>query len=96
MSNEFFQEALAKVPAHTRIFIKKYTDIVDRIHELMEEKGYLQEDLAGLLGKKESEINKWLSGEHDLSLRTIASLEEALGEEIVVVTERKGQVSPKT
>ncbi len=97
MRNKLFQEAQEQVPEHTHVFIKKYTDIVDRIYDLMEEKGYLQKDLANLLDKRESEISKWLKGDHNLTLRTIAKLEVALGEEIIGVPKRveKDFISPK-
>lgn len=89
MRNKLFQEALEQVPEHTRVFVRKYTDIIDRIYDLMEEKGYLQKDLASLLGKQESEISRWLKGGHNLTLRTIAKLEVALGEEIISVPHKK-------
>ena len=34
--------------------------IVDRIHEILTEKGMMQKDLAVQLGKKEAEISKWM------------------------------------
>lgn len=42
-----------------------------------------QKDLARLMRKNESEISKWLSGTHNFTLRTIASISEALGEDIL-------------
>lgn len=89
MRNKLFQEILEQAPEHSRVFIRKYTDIIDRIYDLMAEKGYLQKDLAKLLDKSESEISKWLKGEHNLTLRTIAKLEVALGEEIISIPQKK-------
>lgn len=37
-----------------------------------------QKDLANLLGKKESEISKWMTGTHNFTLRSIAKIEKAL------------------
>jgi hypothetical protein len=89
MKNKPFQEAFEQVPEHTRVFVRKYTNIIDRIYDLMEEKGYLQKDLARLLGRQESEISKWLIGGHNLRLRTIANPQVALGEEIISVPHKK-------
>jgi transcriptional regulator with XRE-family HTH domain len=86
------QEALQQVPEHTRVFVRKYTDIIDRIYDLMEERGFLQKDLANMLDKRESEISKWLKGDHNLTLRTIAKLEVALGGEIIFVPQKKENV----
>lgn len=75
-------------PEDVRIFVRQYTDIVIRINELLRAKGYTQKDLAIKLKKKPSEINKWLKGNHNLTLKTIAKLEAELGEP-VIYTSRK-------
>jgi transcriptional regulator with XRE-family HTH domain len=58
---------------------------VIRINELIKAKGYTQKDLAEKLNKRPSEINKWLKGNHNLTLKTIAKLEAQLGEPIIYV-----------
>jgi len=35
------------------------------------------------LNKSNAEISKWLSGQHNLTVKSIAKIEEALGEEII-------------
>lgn len=89
MRNKLFQEALDQAPEHSRLFVRKYTDIIDRIYDLMEEKGIFQKDLADRLGEQEAEVSQWLKGECNLTLRTIAKLEVALGEEIITVPKRE-------
>ncbi len=59
--------------------------IVDRIHDILESKGLKQKDLANLLGKKESEISRWMRGTHNFTIDTIASIEESLGEAILQI-----------
>jgi len=66
-----------------RIFVHLYTDIVVRINEILQEKGYTQKDLAAKMNKKPSEINKWLKGNHNLTLKTLAKLEAELGEPLI-------------
>jgi transcriptional regulator with XRE-family HTH domain len=41
------------------------------------------------MGKSESEISKWLTGLHNLELRTIYKIEAVLGEDIIEVKEAK-------
>ncbi|HET7114914.1 MAG TPA: helix-turn-helix transcriptional regulator [Hanamia sp.] len=72
-----------ETPEDVRIFVRQYTDIVVRINEIMETKGYTQKDLAEKMKKKPSEINKWLKGNHNLTLKTLAKLEAELGEPII-------------
>jgi len=89
MRSKVAQRLEQKVPADTKIFIAKYADIVVRINELIREKGYSQKNLAENLGKKPSEISKWLNGEHNFTLRSLAKLEAELGEEIINVPQRR-------
>ena len=35
------------------------------------------------MNKKPSEINKWVKGNHNLTLKTLAKLEAELGEQII-------------
>lgn len=59
--------------------------IVDRIHSILEEKGLKQKDLANMLGKKESEISKWMRGTHNFTIETISSIENVLNVSILQV-----------
>lgn len=76
---------MAKMPEDVKIFVDKYADIVVRINQLLKEKGYSQKDLAEKLDKRPSEISKWLNGDHNFTLRSIAKLEAELGETILYV-----------
>ncbi len=58
--------------------------IVDRIHAILTSKGLKQKDLADLLGKKEAEISKWMRGTHNFTIETLASIEDVLGEPVLV------------
>jgi transcriptional regulator with XRE-family HTH domain len=94
MRSKFAKKILAETPEEVRIFVRQYTDIVLRIHELMQLKGFNQKDLAGSMNKKPSEINKWLKGNHNLTLKTIAKLEAELDGSIIYVASSKGRKQP--
>ncbi len=74
---------------HVNPEIRKSIDlsfqIVDRIHEVLEEKGLRQKDLAAMLGKSEAEISKWMRGTHNFTIDTLVSIETALGAPILQV-----------
>jgi len=74
-----------ETPEEVRIFVRQYTDIVVRVNELLRQKGYTQKELAERMNKNPSEINKWLKGNHNLTLETIAKLEAELGAPIIEV-----------
>ena len=85
MKSKIAAEILRTTPKDTRIFVRMYGDITERIHTLMEQKGLTQKELALRMGKSPSEINKWLKNPHNYTLRTLAKLQEVLGEPIINV-----------
>lgn len=85
MRSNVAKKIQAETPEEVRIFVRRYTDIVIRINEIMKQKGYTQKKLALQMNKKPSEINKWLKGNHNLTLKTIAKLEAELGEPIIFI-----------
>lgn len=85
MRNESARRLLEKTPPETRQFVRKYADIVVRINQLLREKGWTQAALAEKMGKKPSEISRWLNGEHNLTLLSLSKLEVELGGDIIVI-----------
>jgi len=61
-------------------------EIANRIYMLMEERGMTQRDLARALGKTETEVSRWLSGTHNLTIATIAKLAVVFGDNIITTT----------
>jgi transcriptional regulator with XRE-family HTH domain len=82
-----------ETPEEVRIFVRQYTDIVLRINQILQAKGYTQKDLAEKMNKKPSEINKWLKGNHNLTLKTLAKLEAQLGEPIISISTKRFRAS---
>jgi transcriptional regulator with XRE-family HTH domain len=95
MRSKVVKKILSETPEELKIFVRQYTDIVVRIQELMQLNALTQKDLAVKMNKKPSEINKWLKGNHNLTLKTIAKLEAELGDSIIyaVSPKRKRQKS---
>jgi transcriptional regulator with XRE-family HTH domain len=85
MRSKIFQNILDNAKTEDRIFVRKYADMVVHINSILKEKNWTQKHLSEKLGKKPSEINKWLKGEHNFTLRSISKLEAELGEEILIV-----------
>jgi transcriptional regulator with XRE-family HTH domain len=89
MRSKLFQEILDETPKDVEIFVRLYADLVVRINTILKEKGLSQKALADKLDKNPSEIHKWLSGNHNFTLRSIAKLEAELGETLLEVPVRK-------
>lgn len=65
--------------------------IANRIYEIMKDKGLSQKDLAHLFGKTETEVSRWLSGTHNMTMATLAKISSALGTDIVRVTKKRNR-----
>lgn len=70
-------------------FVDASFDIADRIHEILETRGISQKELAEMLGKKESQVSKWMTGTHNFTIKTLALLEARLGVPIFKVSNEK-------
>lgn len=84
----FFEE---KGPEDIERFVDKNLDISQQVYALLKEKGMSQKDFAKALGKTDAEISKWLSGAHNLTLRSIAKMEAALDADIILTPKKAAQ-----
>ena len=80
-----FKESLEQVRPIVRKEVGYSFDIAKRINDILERKRWSQADLARATGKKTPLVCRWLSGTHNFTIRTIAEIEAALGEELISV-----------
>ncbi len=85
MRAKFLQEVIDETPKDVEIFMRWYADLTVRINRVLKEKGISQKELAESLGKKPSEISKWLTGEHNFTLRSLAKLQADLDVELIQI-----------
>lgn len=85
ITNPLFRECLSQVSAKTRAEFDLSYEIADRIDSLLKKNGITQKELAERMGKRESEISKWLTGRHNFTTKTLAGISLALGEPIISV-----------
>lgn len=69
-----FDEMLARTSLATQQEVSLEFAISNRIYELMTERGLSKLQFAQALGKRPSEVTKWLSGQHNFTIRTLALL----------------------
>ena len=91
MRSKILDELLKETPKDVEIFVDWYADLVVRVNQLMREKGISQKDLADRMDKNPSEISKWMSGEHNFTLRSLAKLQAELGAPLIEVPQRRTQ-----
>lgn len=81
--NSKFQQMVANVPKEVLTEVDLSFDIASEIDALMQERGLSKKQFADALGKKPSEVTKWLSGQHNFTIRTIAMLSSFFGKPII-------------
>ena len=90
-TNRIMDEIRSSISPEMKLQMEMSVAIANRIYEILEAKGMTQKDLARRLGKTETEVSRWLSGTHNLTLATICKISSALGEDVVTVTSTKHQ-----
>lgn len=85
MRSKVAERILENTPEDVKIFARLYAALAVKINRIIKEKGLTQKALAEKMNKKPSEIHKWLSGEHNFTLRSIAKLEAELEAPLIVV-----------
>ena len=83
--NKILEEIRATIPLEMKLQMEMSVAIANRIYDILESKGMSQKDLAILLGKTETEVSRWLSGTHNLTIATICKISSALKESILVI-----------
>lgn len=79
------EEILGPIPTDLQTEADLSFAISDRIDELMREKGFSKKQFAEALGRRPSEITKWLSGQHNFTISTLSMLGSFFGKPIVRV-----------
>ena len=80
-----FSQMLASVPANIQQEVDLEVAISNRINDLMVQRGLSKLEFAQALGKRPSEVTKWLSGQHNFTIRTLSLLSTFFGESLVHV-----------
>lgn len=87
MQQSRFRAYVEDIPPWKKRFTRKFqTDAIIQIHAVLKAKGWTQKRLAQEVGCTQSQVSRVLSGRENLTLRTIARIEAALDEDILVVS----------
>ena len=86
-------DILSNIPKGIQKEVDMFYAIAARINDILKRKGWNQANLAKAMGKKEAEVSKWLSGNHNFTISTLARIETALEEDIISVKKYRKPVS---
>lgn len=80
-----YQKMIASVPEDIKAELDLSFAISDRIDDLMQQRGLSKKQFADALGRRPSEVTKWLSGQHNFTIATLSMLSAFFGQPIVSV-----------
>ena len=79
------EEMLGPIPDRIQRETELSFQISDRIFSLMQERGLSKKQFADALGRRPCEVTKWLSGQHNFTISTLAMLSAFFGKSIITV-----------
>ena len=88
-TNAIMDEIRSTISPEMELQMELSVAIANRIYDILEAKGMSQKDFARLMGKTETEVSRWLSGTHNLTMATICKISAALNAEVVKVAEKE-------
>lgn len=80
-----YEAIVRAIPPHIKAEGDLEFAISTRIYDLMTQRGLSKAEFARAIGKRPCEITKWLSGQHNFTLATIAMLTTFFGQPIISV-----------
>ena len=88
-TNRIMDEIRCNISPEMKMQMELSVAIANRIYDILAAKNMSQKDFARTMGKTETEVSRWLSGTHNLTLSTLCKISTALGEDVVRVPQRK-------
>ena len=83
--NKIMDEIRKTIKPEIRKKVEISFDIADRIYAILKKKNITQREFAKRMGKKESEISKWLSGSHNFTIQTLVQIQTNLDDDIIEI-----------
>lgn len=78
-------ELMKELPQNVQFQSRLQIEISQRIESLMRERGLTKKQFADAMGRRPSEVTKWLSGQHNFTIASITKLSLFFGEPIIQV-----------
>lgn len=86
-ARERYRTMVAAVPEDIQAEIDLSFKISNRIAELMATRNLSRKQFAEAIGKRPCEVTKWLSGQHNFTIATLAMLSSFFGLAIISVAD---------
>ena len=84
-TERLFLKVLDETPKEVKMKVDWSFDISTAIDNALKKKGIGKKELAALTGTSPASVTRWLGGNHNFTLSTLAKISAALGEPIISV-----------
>lgn len=82
-AKEAVKNFLQETPKEFDYFIQHSMDFSIQLSNLLKTSKISQKEFAAILSKEESEVSKWMSGNHNFTLKSISKIEAALDQQLI-------------
>jgi len=91
-SSPLIKELKSRIPQTMKESINRRMSLAARIDDVLQTRGLTNQEFAFMMGKKPSEISRWLSGTHNFTTETLWEIERVLNIQLLVSSPRKEPV----
>ncbi|MDH4460180.1 MAG: helix-turn-helix transcriptional regulator [Flectobacillus sp.] len=88
-NSPLIKELKSRIPQHTKDSTERRLSLAARIDDVLQERGLTNQEFAFMMGKKPSEISRWLSGTHNFTTETLWDIERVLNIQLLVSSPKK-------
>ena len=82
---KLFHQIVDETPLELKTQLRFSDAIAEKLDRMLQKRGMSQRDLARKTCKTEAEVSRWLGGTHNFTLKTLALISVALGEDVITV-----------
>ena len=90
---KLFHQIVDETPLELKTQLRFSDAIAGKLDRMLKKRDMTQRDLARKVGKTEAEVSRWLGGTHNFTLKTLALISTALGEDLISVVNQYNMVS---
>jgi transcriptional regulator with XRE-family HTH domain len=91
-SSPLIKELKSRIPQTMKESINRRMSLAAQIDDILQARGLTNQEFAFMMGKKPSEISRWLSGTHNFTTETLWEIERVLNIQLLVSSPKKEPV----
>lgn len=92
-SSPLIKELKSRIPQNMKQSIERRMSLAARMDDVLQVRGLTNQEFAFMMGKKPSEISRWLSGTHNFTTETLWDIERVLNIQLLVSSPKKEPVT---